>query len=104
MERNILEMNSGGSSDGYDQMPGTECDNILSDQAAACPKCGHPVRNVEYKFVTVVHNVVLNSYNGKTEYETLLKDGWQVVAARRVELTNDFGELYSWRWNYKLQR
>jgi hypothetical protein len=36
--------------------------------------------------------------------ETLLKDGWQVVEERQEELTNDFGELYAFRWHYKLQR
>ena len=33
-----------------------ECGRQVSDQAAACPECGYPIRKTEYKFVTVSYN------------------------------------------------
>lgn len=84
--------------------PEPECNNIVSDQAAACPKCGYPIRKVEYKFITVSTNFHYGGYAGKTEYETLLKEGWQVVEERSEELVNDSGDFYGCRWHYKLQK
>ena len=89
---------------GMIKCPEPGCNNTVSDQAAACPQCGCPVRKVEYKFVTVSHSVYSGGYAGKTEYEALLKEGWQVVETSEEEATNDNGELYAYRWHYKLQR
>jgi hypothetical protein len=77
---------------------------VVSDQAAACPKCGYPLRRVEYKFVTVGYRISSGVQDGKQEYEALLKEGWQVVDERLEELVNDYGELYGWRTQYKLQK
>lgn len=41
--------------------PEPECGNTVPDQAAACPKCGHPVSKVVHKCVKVEHDVVRNS-------------------------------------------
>jgi hypothetical protein len=84
--------------------PEPECDNIVSDQASACPKCGHPVRKVEYKFVTVSYSIHTGYDCGKNQYEALLKDGWQVVDERSEGLTNEFDEYYGCCTHYKLQR
>jgi hypothetical protein len=84
--------------------PESECGNMVSDQAAACPKCGRPLRKVEYKFLTVSHSIRYGGYDGKDEYEALLKMGWQVVDERLEEVVNDDGELYAVRWHYKLQK
>jgi hypothetical protein len=72
--------------------PETGCGNMVSDQAAACPKCGHPIRKAEYKFVTVDYSIHTNRYEGKDEYDALIKAGWQVIDERGEELNNDFGE------------
>ncbi len=79
-----------------------ECGRQVSDQAAACPECGYPIRKVEYTFVTVSHNIEYGGYGGKREYEQLLKEGWQVVEERTEELISDYGELYGWLIHYKL--
>ena len=84
--------------------PEPDCDNVVSDQAPTCPKCGCPVRRVEYKFVTVTHSYEYGGYSGKDEYEALLKDGWQVVEKRAEDLINVRGELYGYLCEYKLQR
>ena len=84
--------------------PEPECNNIVSDQAAACPKCGCTVRKVEYKFVTVTHNYQYGGYGGKDKYEALLKDGWQVVEERAEDLVNDSGDCYGYQIDYKLQK
>ena len=81
--------------------PEPECTNIVSDQAPACPVCGHPVRRVEYRFVTVSHNYKHGDYGGKTEFEALLKDSWQVVEEQMEDVV-DSGELYGYRVRYKL--
>jgi hypothetical protein len=81
-----------------------ECSRQISDQAAACPECGYPIRKVEYKFVTVSHSLQYGGYGGKAEYEALLKEGWQIVDERLEELNDDDGEPLGWRKYYKLQR
>jgi DNA-directed RNA polymerase subunit RPC12/RpoP len=81
-----------------------ECGRQVSDQAAACPECGYPIRKVEYKFVTVSKSVRYGGYADKDEYERLLREGWQVVDERLEEVENDDGEVYAVRWHYKLQK
>ena len=80
-----------------------ECGRQVSDQAAACPECGCPIRKVEYKSVTVSHPLN-GGYWGKDEYERLLSEGWQVVDERVEELENDDREVYAVHWHYKLQK
>lgn len=52
--------------------PCPECGRQVSSQAEACPGCGHPIREVEYCFVTVTESS--NGYeSGKGELEGLLQ-------------------------------
>ena len=80
-----------------------ECGRQVSDQAAACPECGYPIRKVEYKFVTVAWSAYYGGYTGKDEYERLLREGWQVVDERMQEGVDD-GKVYAVLWHYKLQK
>jgi len=81
-----------------------ECGRQVSDQAAACPQCGYPIRKTEYKLVTVTYSARYGVYSGKDEYEALLKENWQVIDKCMEDLINDDGEMYGWLTHYKLQR
>jgi hypothetical protein len=79
------------------------CDNLVSDQALMCPRCGCEIRKVQYKFLTVTHHDN-GASDGGDEYRALLKDGWQVIDERQDDLYNDDGRCYAVAYRYKLQK
>ena len=81
----------------------SECGNAVSDQAISCPSCGYPLRTVEYKFVTI-NQFEGGRSSGSGEYDSLLKDGWQVVGTSEEDLYNDDGHCYGVAYKYKFQR
>lgn len=55
------------------------CNNPVSDEARACPKCGHPIKETEYTTHLVHVQERTGHVTGHEEFNRLLNEGWQVV-------------------------
>jgi hypothetical protein len=53
------------------------CDRKISDQAAACPGYGHPMRQTQYTTVEVIG--VGSELRGYNYLQELLSEGWQIT-------------------------
>ena len=83
--------------------PETDCDNMVSDQAPSCPKCGYPIREMEYK-ISEITFYESGRKEGSTEHRALLNNGWEVVGESRYDLVDPDGHCYAEVYKYKLQR
>jgi len=78
------------------------CKHQISDQASACPSCGHPMRRTEYTTFEVIE--VGGESRGRQELNRLLSQGWQITHEEYVQEGVD-GDGYSRaRTRYDLRR
>ena len=80
-----------------------ECGKMISDQAVACPDCGYPIRELEYKVAEITF-YESGRKEGSNEYRALLNDGWKVVEESRYDLNDPDGHCYAEVYKYRLQR
>jgi hypothetical protein len=83
--------------------PEEECGNMVSDQAAICPKCGRRLLEAEYKIAEITF-YESGRKSGSEEYRALLNDGWKVMDESRYDLNDPYGHCYAEVYKYKLQR
>ncbi len=83
--------------------PEAGCDNMVSDRATSCPKCGCQIREIEYKISEITFYESGGS-EGSAEHKALLSNGWEVVDESRYDLVDPYGHCYAEVYKYKLQR
>ncbi len=60
-----------------------ECTARVSNNADACPKCGHPFFRTEYRFIEVyLCEAASGGVAGQNALDTSLENGWQIVDTR----------------------
>jgi len=79
------------------------CGKEISDEAIACPGCGHPVREVEHR-VSEITFYETGRKEGSAEHKALLNAGWKVVNESRYDLVDPYGHCYAEVYKYNLQR
>ena len=68
------------------------CNRQISDQAKACPGCGHPLRQTQYMTWDVTE--VGWKVHGRERLQELLSEGWQITHEEYEDLGTD-GDGYS---------